>query len=84
MIEDDGVGFDPADAERPGRRRGLGLLGIRERVAQLCGEVRIHSAWAGGTRIEIGVPRIDRPLVDEVSDDSAPAPDATPVEADGG
>ena len=37
VVEDDGTGFDVADAERPGRRRGLGLLGIRERVSQLRG-----------------------------------------------
>jgi signal transduction histidine kinase len=86
VIEDDGVGFDAADAERPGRRRGLGLLGIRERVAQLGGEVRISSAWAGGTRIEIEVPRIDRPLaLDEVPDDqAAPLLVSSPVEADRG
>ncbi|HET9359813.1 MAG TPA: ATP-binding protein, partial [Vicinamibacterales bacterium] len=85
-IEDDGVGFDPADAERPGRRRGLGLLGIRERVAQLCGDVRIYSVWGGGTRIEIEVPRIDRPLaLDEVPDDRVfPALVSSPVEADRG
>lgn len=85
-IEDDGVGFDPADAERPGRRRGLGLLGIRERVTQLCGDVRIYSVWGGGTRIEIEVPRIDRPLaLDEVPDDQVfPALVSSPVEADRG
>ena len=33
IVEDDGIGFDVADAERPGSRRGLGLLGIRERVS---------------------------------------------------
>jgi signal transduction histidine kinase len=86
VIEDDGVGFDPADAERPGRRRGLGLLGIRERVAQLCGEVRIHSTWAGGTRIEIRVPRIDRPLApdDGLDDQATPVRVLSPWEADRG
>jgi signal transduction histidine kinase len=86
VIEDDGVGFDVADAERPGRRRGLGLLGIRERVAQLSGDVRIHSVRGGGTRIEIEVPRIDRPLaLDAAPDDEvASVLVASPVEADRG
>ncbi|HEY6509620.1 MAG TPA: ATP-binding protein, partial [Vicinamibacterales bacterium] len=59
VIEDDGVGFDVTDAERPGRRRGLGLLGIRERVSQLHGTVRIESRDHGGTRIEVEVPNRD-------------------------
>jgi signal transduction histidine kinase len=56
VIEDDGVGFDVADVERPGRRRGLGLLGIRERVTQLRGAVTIESGPTGGTRIEVQLP----------------------------
>ena len=55
-IEDDGVGFDVADVERPGRRRGLGLLGIRERVTQLRGTVTIESGPTMGTRIEVVLP----------------------------
>src|SRR5262249_24627209 len=47
-IEDDGVGFDTADVERPGRRRGLGLLGMRERVSQLRGRIDIQSAPVRG------------------------------------
>ena len=31
-IEDNGVGFDVTEAPKSGERRGLGLLGIRERV----------------------------------------------------
>ena len=56
VVEDDGVGFDVADAERPGRRRGLGLLGIRERVSQLQGRVQIQSGRRGGTRMEVYLP----------------------------
>ena len=70
VVEDDGVGFDPADVERPGRRRGLGLLGMRERVAQLRGRLHIDSAAARGTRIEVELPRIERPSsIDDVPDD---------------
>jgi signal transduction histidine kinase len=86
VIEDDGVGFDAADAERPGRRRGLGLLGIRERVAQLGGDVRIHSTWGAGTRIEIDVPRSDRPPGPEeaLEDQIASVLVSSPVETDRG
>jgi signal transduction histidine kinase len=55
-IEDTGIGFDVADVERPGKRRGLGLLSIRERVTGLRGRVRIESA-SGGSRIEGRVAR---------------------------
>ena len=50
-IEDDGVGFVPAAAQR-----GLGLIGIRERVAHLCGELTIDSAPGQGTRLMIALP----------------------------
>jgi signal transduction histidine kinase len=56
-IEDNGIGFDVADVERPGKRRGLGLLSIRERVTGLRGSVRIESA-SGGSRIEIVLPAV--------------------------
>jgi len=70
VIEDDGIGFDPADVERPGRRRGLGLLGMRERVTQLRGRLAIDSGAVRGTRIEVELSRIERPSsIDEVPDD---------------
>jgi signal transduction histidine kinase len=56
VVEDDGIGFDVTDAERPGLRRGLGLLGIRERVSQLHGTVKIESRYQGGTRIQVEWP----------------------------
>jgi signal transduction histidine kinase len=49
-IEDDGVGFDPA------RKRGLGLLGMHERVARLGGTLVIDSAPGKGTRICVKIP----------------------------
>jgi len=64
-IEDDGIGFDAADVERPGRRRGLGLLGMRERVSQLRGRIDIESAPGRGTRIDVSLPRVDRPATME-------------------
>jgi signal transduction histidine kinase len=50
-IEDNGVGFDPECCGR-----GLGLIGIRERVAHLVGTVRIDSAPGRGTRLTVGLP----------------------------
>jgi signal transduction histidine kinase len=53
VIEDDGKGFD-ANAVR---KDGLGLLGIRERVALLDGRVNVESSPAGTTlAIEVPVP----------------------------
>ena len=60
-IEDNGVGFDVADVERPGKRRGLGLLSIRERVAGLRGVVRIVSTPRHGSRIEVELPAVPPP-----------------------
>lgn len=58
VVQDDGIGFDVAHAEQPGRRRGLGLLGIRERVSQLHGAVQIQSS-PRGARIEVQLPLTD-------------------------
>jgi len=65
-IEDDGVGFDVADVERPGKRRGLGLLSIRERVTGLRGTVRIESAARNGSRIEVELPAVAPRRVDDL------------------
>jgi len=49
-IRDDGRGFDPQ------REKGMGLLGIQERVARLGGQFAIDS-WAGrGTELRIVLP----------------------------
>jgi len=47
-VEDDGRGFDPA-------ARGMGLLGMEERVEQLGGRLRIHSA-PGRTTVTAELP----------------------------
>ena len=67
-IEDNGVGFDVADVERPGKRRGLGLLSIRERVTGLRGQVRIESA-SGGSRIEVELPAVPPSRIDDLDPD---------------
>jgi signal transduction histidine kinase len=56
-IEDDGVGFEPnsmsADADT---LRGVGLLGMRERMELIGGQLQIESAPGEGTRIRIEAP----------------------------
>ena len=52
VIEDDGRGFDPATA----REDGLGLLGMRERVALLEGKLTVESSPETGTTVVAEVP----------------------------
>ena len=56
-VEDDGSGFDPSSVATPeSSGRGLGLLGIRERVELLGGHVTIDSTPGKGTRLAVTVP----------------------------
>jgi len=55
-IEDDGKGFDPL------RGRGLGLIGMNERVMQLGGALRVDSNPSEGTRLEVDLPLPDSPV----------------------
>jgi signal transduction histidine kinase len=52
-VEDDGVGFD----QHGGVSYGLGLLGITERVRELCGKISIQSEPGKGTKLEVMLPR---------------------------
>jgi signal transduction histidine kinase len=70
-IEDNGVGFEPGQA-----RRGLGLIGIRERVAHLQGTVHIDSAPGKGTRITVDLPARVRVEATDTAD--AETPNITP------
>ncbi len=49
-LTDDGSGFVVADAE------GFGLDGMRERLAELGGELRVTSSLGDGTRVLATVP----------------------------
>lgn len=60
-VEDDGQGFSPADREAAGERRGLGLLGIEERVAGFRGSLSLDTAPGRGTRLTVELPAIPRP-----------------------
>jgi signal transduction histidine kinase len=56
-ISDDGVGFDSQTYFRtPSRSVGLGLIGMRERVAHFGGVFRVTSRPGKGTRIFVSVP----------------------------
>jgi chemotaxis family two-component system sensor kinase Cph1 len=52
IVEDDGKGFDPDSA----RLDGLGLVGMRERLALVGGTLRIEAAAGAGTTIAAEVP----------------------------
>ena len=64
-IIDDGNGFDPAAA----KGKGLGLLGMEERVRDLGGTIRVTSSLGHGARIEF---RLPRPPTAEAQDDQNP------------
>jgi signal transduction histidine kinase len=52
VVEDDGVGFDPAAR----RADALGLAGMRERVALVGGRLQVESASGAGTTLVAEVP----------------------------
>src|SRR5262249_263085 len=54
IIEDNGIGFDPDQALRKGRR--WGLVGIRERAVLLHGTAEIESSPGKGTTLFVRVP----------------------------
>lgn len=77
-IEDDGIGFDLSELSAVSMRdiegsdsflthdaRGLGLLGMQERIELLGGELQINTAPGSGTQIHIEVPLQERSLVDD-------------------
>jgi len=55
-LRDNGRGFDPA-----GKHDGFGLLGIKERVKGMGGELSIQSGSNVGTTISIILPCPDNP-----------------------
>jgi len=56
-IEDDGRGFDVADVGGPSPSgRGLGILGMHERMELIGGSAKVASSPGGGTRVSLRVP----------------------------
>ena len=53
-IEDQGIGFNPADNFSP--PRGWGLAGMQERVNSVNGKLNIWSSPGKGTTIEVTIP----------------------------
>ena len=51
-VGDDGRGFDP---EQAARQRSFGLVGMRERVLMMGGELSIHSQPGEGTTLEVSL-----------------------------
>jgi signal transduction histidine kinase len=51
QIQDDGKGFDVRKA-----RRGVGLIGMRERAQEIGGKFALNSKPGKGTRVEVTVP----------------------------
>jgi len=66
-IEDDGIGFEPGDGGPVGTGRGLGLVGIRERVSHLRGTFRLETATGQGTRLVVVLPARPRTNPDEAA-----------------
>ncbi len=56
-IRDDGVGFDVASVMGGGDTRGIGLIGIRERLAPLGGRLDVNSTPGGGTELCVTISR---------------------------
>jgi signal transduction histidine kinase len=52
-ISDDGRGFEP----EPAKDRGLGVIGMEERVRELGGKIRVVSSPGRGARVEVHLPR---------------------------
>ncbi|MEU8781752.1 sensor histidine kinase [Streptomyces sp. NPDC048637] len=58
-VRDDGVGFDPnAKRVHGSTNGGFGLVGMRQRVQRLAGQLAIESEPGGGTAISAAVPAI--------------------------
>ncbi|MEW5984655.1 MAG: sensor histidine kinase [Acidobacteriota bacterium] len=71
-VEDDGCGFDTgALADRPAK--GMGLLGMTERVTGFGGQMHIESQEDRGTRVTV-----ELPILVAADTDAAPAPAAEP------
>ena len=54
IVEDNGIGFDPSNAETVGE--GLGLIGMRERAALVGADLQIESTPGRGTTVILRAP----------------------------
>lgn len=58
-VKDDGIGFDLEQVMSDKDREGYGLIGMRERVQLLSGDINIATAPGQGTSINISIPLQD-------------------------
>jgi signal transduction histidine kinase len=56
VVRDDGAGFEVPEAMNRKGGRGLGLVGIRERLGTLGGSFLISSAPGKGTELSVAIP----------------------------
>jgi signal transduction histidine kinase len=85
-VEDDGVGFDPAAVARPRETgEGLGVLGMRERLALFGGRLEIESEPQRGTRLVAYLPTGQGSTGPGETPEPAPgqSPSAGPIEGSG-
>jgi signal transduction histidine kinase len=73
-IEDDGCGFDATAMAVAGAAAGLGLIGIRERAAQLRGVMTVRSAPGDGTSVTVDIPTPPPDAAADLSLDGEPLP----------
>ena len=64
-VHDDGIGFEVRAALAKWGRRGIGLLSIQERVAEVGGRATITSAPGQGTELRLTIPLQDEDVVPE-------------------
>ncbi len=63
IVEDTGCGFDSeALVVKPAISRRLGLLGMEERVASVCGTFDVESAPGAGTTVTVRIPVLEASL----------------------
>ncbi len=56
-IEDNGKGFDVQEVQNnKGEEKGIGLMGMRERINLLDGDFQVQSSPGKGTRISVAIP----------------------------
>jgi signal transduction histidine kinase len=73
-VQDDGAGFDPA------HEKGLGLLGIEERVGHIGGTVQVSSTPGRGTTIGLQLPMTEK-IGGALTDAAAAMPSSKPRQA---
>lgn len=57
-VQDDGVGFDTAPRRKHLPAKGLGLIGMRERIHALQGRLHVWSTPGRGTIVRFSLPRV--------------------------